>query len=132
MSIENLLAELIAAVRENTEALRAQPVHSGLTVTTIEPKKEANAVATNRNAKAEKPAEPKTEAKVEETKPVESSLDYTTDVKPLVIQYASKHGKPKLMDLLATFGTDSALKFAQECTAQELVNLHKALSEGLA
>lgn len=117
MSIENLLSELIAAVRENTEVLRSTRVN--LSVSTIEPKAEL---------KTEKPKATPAETKVEETeKP--AGLDYATDVKPLVIQYASKHGKPKLMDLLATFGTDSALKFAETCTAQELVNLYNALQK---
>lgn len=119
MSIENLLVELTAAIRENTAALHAS--RAGLLVTTIEPKAEV---------KTEKPkTEPK--AKPVETKAEPASLDYTTDVKPLVIQYASAHGKPALLDLLATFGTDSALKFAQDCTAADLQQLHDKLAEGL-
>ena len=117
MSIENLLAELTAAIRENTAALHA--ARAGISVTTIEPKAEL---------KTEKPKATPAETKVE-TKAEPAGLDYATDVKPLVIQYASKHGKPKLMDLLATFGTDSALKFAETCTAQELVNLYNALQK---
>lgn len=123
MSIENLLVELTAAIRENTEALRCRQAPAGLTVTTIEPKAEV---------KTEKPKveKPKVETKAE-TKAEPAGLDYTTDVKPLVIQYASAHGKPALLDLLATFGTDSALKFAQECTPADLQQLHDKLAEGL-
>ena len=130
MSIETQIAELIEALRENTAALKAAGTEPAKRATrTVKEPVTVEAIATvvhvNEPVATVSPPAP------EPTPTAAPILNYATDVRPKLIAYAAKHGRANMMELLATFGTESAADYAQTCTAAELVALHDAVAAGL-
>lgn len=110
MSIETLITELIAAVKENTAAIiAAKSTPAGEAKADAKPTtaKEAvtQALDTAKEAKAKKEAEAKAKAEAEAAKTEEvKALDYDKDIAPALTAFLKKHGRDAFGTLLSPFG----------------------------
>src|SRR5262245_61676796 len=117
MSIETLITDLIAAVRENTAAIVAQAgaqkvFGEGKTEEVKEEKKPttaAEAVADAKKAAADAKAKKEAEAKAAEAAAAAKAdegkaLDYDKDIAPALTGFLKKHGRDAFGVLLQPFG----------------------------
>ena len=132
MSIENLIADLTAAIREQTSAILAAksvPVTAPAAAEDKKPStaKEAieQATAAAKEAKAKKEAEAaKKEAEAAKSEE-DKALDYDKDIAPALTAFLKKHGRDAFGTLLQPFGA----KKGGEVKADDYAALLAAIDE---